>query len=500
MALVEKYSSAAGAGDHDGSSEANAFSFVEAVADYAAGNGAGVRYNHKGDLALSASLNFGATGATVGSPCIFRGYKTTIGDGYLGRNNQGRLITTNMPSITVGSNYTMTFTWSAYHTSFENFNFPWTTTGSLLTLPRYFVLLHCVFSGTLSVVAQPIVINSDSQVIDCDFFRSYNSATHGIECIRDLNSGRIEGCRFEIANAGSGISIAIPKTGGVIDKCVFILDGKAYGILVVNNPPSVDQCSFYNSGTSIATSNNSQSTARRTYKNNVFSTCNYAVYNQYGATEAHPISLSNCVYHSVANTNYGLGDSPEYGRIDAAADPFVDAANGDLRLKRTSEAVNAATNGGDIGAIQRPAYWPVAADLRKDITVDGITGILEAATAQDVWEYATRILTANTNLNIPSEPPTAEEIRTELDDNSTKLSSIVTDTNEIQTDLTNDGRLDIILDSILTDTGTTLEDKITKIKAAVYDSATLDETGLVVTLSNGTTLTKTPEGRTTVEI
>jgi hypothetical protein len=43
--------------------------------------------------------------------------------------------------------------------------------------------------------------------------------------------------------------------------------------------------------------------------------------------------------------------------------------------------------------------------------------------------------------------PTVEQIRTEMDDNSTKLASIVADTNELQTDWTNGGRLDLILDA-----------------------------------------------------
>lgn len=60
-------------------------------------------------------------------------------------------------------------------------------------------------------------------------------------------------------------------------------------------------------------------------------------------------------------------------------------------------------------------------------------------------------------------PPTAAAIRTEMDDNSTKFAAIVADTNELQTDWANGGRLDNILDArasqttadaILDDTGT----------------------------------------------
>ena len=48
--------------------------------------------------------------------------------------------------------------------------------------------------------------------------------------------------------------------------------------------------------------------------------------------------------------------------------------------------------------------------------------------------------------------PTVAEIRAEMDSNSTKLADIVADTNELQTDWVNGGRLDLIIDNILTDT------------------------------------------------
>ena len=48
--------------------------------------------------------------------------------------------------------------------------------------------------------------------------------------------------------------------------------------------------------------------------------------------------------------------------------------------------------------------------------------------------------------------PTAVENRTEIDSNSTQLTAIVADTNELQTDWANGGRLDLIVDATLADT------------------------------------------------
>ena len=47
---------------------------------------------------------------------------------------------------------------------------------------------------------------------------------------------------------------------------------------------------------------------------------------------------------------------------------------------------------------------------------------------------------------------TAANVRTEMDANSTQLAAIVADTNELQTDWVNGGRLDLIIDAILVDT------------------------------------------------
>jgi hypothetical protein len=62
------------------------------------------------------------------------------------------------------------------------------------------------------------------------------------------------------------------------------------------------------------------------------------------------------------------------------------------------------------------------------LLVDNINAAIGSASthsAADVWAVATRVLTANTNLN----DPTPAAIRTEMDSNSTQLAAIVEDTN-----------------------------------------------------------------------
>jgi hypothetical protein len=73
--------------------------------------------------------------------------------------------------------------------------------------------------------------------------------------------------------------------------------------------------------------------------------------------------------------------------------------------------------------------------------------------------------------------PTAAAIRTEIDSNSTQLAAIVADTNELQGDWANGGRLDLILDELTTQ-GDTNEGKLD----------TIDTVADAVLVDTGTTL------------
>src|SRR5580765_5922822 len=80
MALVNKYCNPTGAGAHDGSTPADAWSFTEALAGAAAGQivnmlaGSGNTYD-----GTTAIRTFATAGTTV-APVWWRAYKTTPGD------------------------------------------------------------------------------------------------------------------------------------------------------------------------------------------------------------------------------------------------------------------------------------------------------------------------------------------------------------------------------------------------------------------------------------
>src|SRR5258705_7920566 len=110
MAFTEKYVSALAGGSGNGNSEGTAYTFAQMVTEILSVTGTGgegKRYNVKADgtYTRSATDDLGPATGTNSVPLYIRGYKTTIGDGYLGRTGgNGALITTNMPLIDTGTN------------------------------------------------------------------------------------------------------------------------------------------------------------------------------------------------------------------------------------------------------------------------------------------------------------------------------------------------------------------------------------------------------------
>jgi len=108
---------------------------------------------------------------------------------------------------------------------------------------------------------------------------------------------------------------------------------------------------------------------------------------------------------------------------------------------------------------------------------------LLVGTVDFVWDGSNEITLSMLDTNIDdietdtAAVDTTAEMRTFLTGSDTTVATqakqdiITTDTNELQTDWTNAGRLDTIIDSILTDTGTTLDDFLdTEIAAILADS------------------------------
>ena len=142
-----------------------------------------------------------------------------------------------------------------------------------------------------------------------------------------------------------------------------------------------------------------------------------------------------------------------------------------------------------------------------------VNGYLAAAFVK-LFDVSTPLLVASdvmrgTDSAYTGTPPTVTQIRQEMDTNSTKMAPsqvladykatgfsthsaadvktaieavgssialILADTNELQTDWANGGRLDLLIDAILTDTGTTLDGKLDTILGLNQENFFVDNT------------------------
>lgn len=172
-----------------------------------------------------------------------------------------------------------------------------------------------------------------------------------------------------------------------------------------------------------------------------------------------------------ANLDTQLGDIPTVAEFNARTlvaasyfDPAADAvANvttvGTVTNAVTTDAASRSASKADVSAL---ALEATLGDM-KGATFSTATDSLEAIRDRGDVAWVT---------GGGGSAPTVGEIRAEMDSNSTQLAAIVADTNEMQTDLADGGRLDLILDELTTQ-GDTNEGKLDTIDGVV-DAILLD--------------------------
>ena len=113
-------------------------------------------------------------------------------------------------------------------------------------------------------------------------------------------------------------------------------------------------------------------------------------------------------------------------------------------------------------------------------TLGLLTVVFTHITAKQVnlqWRVEARLVD---DLNNAITAPTAVQNRTEMDSNSTQLTAIVADTNELQTDWANSGRLDLVLDSRMAessiDTTGGVVDSVTQVGTVVGGATSAAQT------------------------
>lgn len=215
MALVERYVTTTGAGTHDGTSEANAFTWAEAITD-SVSSAVGTRYNVKNNATYSrtTSVDSGWGNGSTTAPKILRGYNTTPGDGYLGRSGTtGELITTNFPTISYSSGRLNTGTFWVV----ECLNITRTNNDTAFALggSQGHFIFRCRVSASGTSSGGAINQTSTGLTMECDIFQTAGS---GGATALNLNGGQVWRSRIK-STSGPGL-LAATSAGGQVKNCL----------------------------------------------------------------------------------------------------------------------------------------------------------------------------------------------------------------------------------------------------------------------------------------
>lgn len=218
MALTERYVSSAGGGAHDGTTEADAFTWAEMITDLNTPR-AGYRYNVKGNISLSATTTLTGDGSTT-SPNIIRGYSSTIGDAYLGRSSGGALNVSSMPTIA----YDATFRLNASGSDFliiQDLVITTNNAGVAVTLGADCTIINCkVTQASTNVAAAGVDVGTAAggRIINCDIATAASGGVYAARVQGSVNL--VSGCRLTCPGAAGVICRSTANVvGNVIYSC-----------------------------------------------------------------------------------------------------------------------------------------------------------------------------------------------------------------------------------------------------------------------------------------
>lgn len=358
MALTERYVSALASGGGDGSS-GNPWTWAEMLTTAAAGD----RVNVKADGTYSrSSTDAMSNSGTVDAPIIIRGYKDTIGDGYLGRDSGGELVTTNMPLVSYAGGMSNRLGVLSY-TVIESMQFTGNSSDGNTHLlgdsNQRSILVHVKTTGT-SVNAQA---RRWAVAYNCDAKKTNSSDA----CMRDI--AHCIACRLDARDCDTGLESGSASLSVFIGGLFGISDSAAVMAYATHN--------IFNSQSTagIRTFNGSRVTMFHAI-GNVFTNCGRSILNPWNATGNHALLPISNRTRDNANANLGFGDWPSVSEIttDTGGDEtdYVNAAGGILQLIAASPASRALPFGMSAGA------WPAAASgipLGSKLIQDGLAAL-----------------------------------------------------------------------------------------------------------------------------
>ena len=314
MAFTEKYVTVAGGGLHDGTSEANAWTFTEAMAGVSAGDRVNVKV---GTHSCSTSSTVNGTNT---DQIHIRGYVSTIGD--LDETPLGTIVEgTGMPLVEVTGN----------RNGFKG---------------QYTTISHLAIKA-MTIYAQGWETGLGTVVRSCRFTNNSGSDLY-YNVLRAGPFSALHDCYLEPLSSLSGTwgehvsysncVINAPNCGGEIVTansvvgCTITGGGSGVGIRIDNSGP----CNYV--GNTIV--NCATGIRVQTYPYAIsivgcyFSNCGTAVEN----AQVGVFLISSCCYHNVTTQLSGW-DTQYFASVDAT-DQFVDSAGDDYTLLSTSNGYN----------------------------------------------------------------------------------------------------------------------------------------------------------------
>lgn len=219
MALAIRYASSAGGGAHDGTAEADAWSFAEMLANYTAG----MLIHFKGNHTLTGDAAF-ATAGTIANPVVIAGYTTTPGDGAQGLNADGSINSTNMPLWNF-TNATHEMSVAGNYVLFQDIRFTGISAATLITI-----------SGVGSGLTNCVATNNNTGA------NSFAVAVSG-------STAFVDRCDINHAGASGGAAaVALAGTSALAIYCR-IRSASGPGVLINGATPIVSHNLIYNCGT-----------------------------------------------------------------------------------------------------------------------------------------------------------------------------------------------------------------------------------------------------------
>ena len=383
MAWNEKYCTPTGAGAHDGSSEANAWTLLEAEAGAVAGDRVNVK---AGTHALgTTSLTFDVD-ATTTQPIWWRGYATTIGD--LDDDDATAKPLVEFTGTTARASL------SGDHHRFSNLSFKAATTaGACFTVTSAALASEfgrCRFEATAANSASRAFTDSGRATATRCWFKSTSSA---IVVILGPDA-RFLGNRVEGGLDGVQAGVSATILFNVISGCArYGVDASAVDSVIVNN--SIYGCTT--AGINFTTLSAASPTL---VANNVIEGCPEGVRNSSGTATNFIKRLANSYYNCTTANEVGFGDTVDPEILTESASPFTAAGSADFTLLSTATSKASGVPGRfenssftgylDRGAVQRQEAGGGASldpgDVRLGVDMGGgDTGTCVVPAASDVW-------------------------------------------------------------------------------------------------------------------